>query len=87
MTSKDRSELTAREVDLVGCRVGFAAYQRKPEFGPAAIIAFSIAMDDVARPFLLERDSTMTRDEERITDELEDVEGILYGVTLGAAGL
>ena len=58
---------------------------RESEFGPAAIIASSVAIDDVASPFLVEVGSTMIRDEKQLTADLEDVEGVLYGVELGAA--
>ena len=83
LASKDRSELVVRNVELEGCRVGFAAYQQKPEFGPAVITASSVRMEDIARPFLIERGSTLVRDENRLTADLEDVEGILYGAIFG----
>lgn len=37
LASKDRSTLTADDVTLRGCKWGIAAFQKKPEFGPAQV--------------------------------------------------
>jgi len=43
LVSKDLSELTARRVNITGAVTALAAYQKKPEFGPASIVLDSPA--------------------------------------------
>ena len=59
--SKDRSILILREVDLSNCKKGFAAYQKKPEFGPATIKVFGYTETDIENLFLIEDGSTLVK--------------------------
>ncbi len=37
IASKDKSQVVADHIDLSDCALGFAAFQKKPEYGPASI--------------------------------------------------
>jgi hypothetical protein len=37
IASKDKSKVTADHIDLKNCSLGFTAFQKKPEYGPAFI--------------------------------------------------
>lgn len=52
MASKDLSLLYARNVTLTDCEQGFAAYQKKPEFGGATLIVESHRAENVRRLFV-----------------------------------
>ncbi len=60
--SKDKSKLTLRDVQLSDCNTGFAAYQKKPEFGPATIILKSYSETNVKKLFMIENGSILQND-------------------------
>ncbi|MCP4872170.1 MAG: hypothetical protein GY898_25980 [Proteobacteria bacterium] len=62
LASKDRSTLWALNVLVADSANGFAAYQKKPEFGPASIHAASVRLEGVAKPWRLEQGSTAELD-------------------------
>ncbi len=45
VASKDISVFTIEDAELIGCKVGLAAYQKKPEFGPGEIRASGIKIE------------------------------------------
>ncbi|MBR9923167.1 MAG: hypothetical protein GYB31_20245 [Bacteroidetes bacterium] len=49
MASKDRSVLVVDEVSLINCDQGFAAYQKKPEYGGGNILVKSYTAENVRR--------------------------------------
>jgi hypothetical protein len=52
MASKDLSMLYARNITLADCEQGFAAYQKKPEFGGATLIVESYRAENVGRLYV-----------------------------------
>ena len=58
IASKDLSEIEVRNIQLKDCATGFAAYQKKPEFGPAHIRCENYSLEEVKRFKLIEDGST-----------------------------
>jgi hypothetical protein len=83
LASKDRSELFARNVTLVNCDYGLAAYRKKPEFGPGMIRAKSISTRGVKDMYLVEQDSTVYVDDRPTFGTRTDVKEIVYGPESG----
>ncbi len=59
IASKDSSKVSVYSVKLKNCKYAFAAYRKKPEFGPAEIIVYSIVENKTEQLFLLEKDSKL----------------------------
>jgi hypothetical protein len=81
--SKDISEIEVNEIVINSCKVGFTAFQKKDEFGPATIEGKNITLNDVLIPFLIEQDSKCTIDTIPIKSDTSKIKDILYGVKYG----
>ena len=81
--SKDISEIEINEIVINSCKVGFTAFQKKDEFGPATIEGKNITLNDVLTPFLIEQDSKCTIDTIPIKSDTNKIKDILYGVKYG----
>jgi len=79
--SKDMSQVNIENVKISASEVGFAVYQKKPEFGPSAMTVSSVDMVNVTTPYLVEVDSTLLVDNQKIDDtqNQKNVWEILYG--------
>lgn len=62
MAAKDLSELTVEGAILQRCKVGFAAYQKKPEFGPGFIFAKAVEMKGNEQNYRLGNGSQLQMD-------------------------
>ncbi len=60
IASKDSSEVVVREPRFDDCDVGFAAYQKKPEFGPARIVVYGYRSDRTSRMVQVGEGSTVS---------------------------
>jgi hypothetical protein len=56
--------------------VGLTAYIKKPEYGPATIVATNIAITDAATPVLVQTGSEVTLDGERMETQDVDVDAL-----------
>lgn len=85
LASKDMSRITIDGIVLSDCRIGFAAYQKKSEFGPGALVVTNLQDDNVSRLYLIEARSSMILDAAEITPnaDQQSVKDILYGVEYG----
>jgi len=70
---KDMSQATISGINFSDCRIGFAVYQKKAEFGPAAVKAAALDMDRVECPFLIEQGSSLSVDEKDIDSYVNNV--------------
>ena len=61
IASKDLSEIDVSNVNLESSIVGFAAFQKKPEYGPASISANNLKINQIPIPYLIEKNSKITR--------------------------
>ncbi len=59
VASKDMSELNLQNATLSSCKIGYAAYQKKPEFGPAFITVEAVTHDKIETLLLIEKQSTL----------------------------
>ena len=57
VASKDRSELSINNISISNAKYGLAAFQKKPEYGPANIAATNILLNNIENPFILEKNS------------------------------
>jgi len=59
IASKDSSWLRMKDVQISDSIWGLASYKKKPEFGPAGIVAKQLKMTNVKNPFIVEENSEM----------------------------
>jgi len=83
IAAKDFSDISIKELALTDCRVGFALYQKKPEYGPALIDAEQVTSENILEPYLVEKGSILNIDLQKISGQREKVEDMLYGVQYG----
>ena len=77
VASKDLSELIIRASLIDNCNIGLAAYQKKPEFGPASISASGVKVLNSPVLHLIEEKSVLMLDSIRIDGTERNVaEGI-----------
>ena len=62
IASKDMSNVLAKNIFIADSEIGFAAYQKKSEFGPAKINVAQVSYKMTDNPFLLESRSTLLVD-------------------------
>ncbi|MFH1479059.1 MAG: right-handed parallel beta-helix repeat-containing protein [Candidatus Omnitrophota bacterium] len=79
IAAKDRSDVESNDIKIKSCNIGFAAYMKKSEFGPASITLDSFSVKDVNRLFLLEEGSSINADGKIILPNQKDAYGLLYG--------
>ena len=83
--SKDMSEIIASDIKFSNCRIGFSAFQKKPEFGPSKIKAKNIKTENIEIEYLIETNSICEIDGVFIETNNEKVKDIFYGVIYGKA--
>jgi hypothetical protein len=81
VASKDKSVIQLDSVSMVKCNLGFTAFQKKNEYGPA-IIEADHASSDCRTPFLIESRSALTLNGVRVATSFE-VMNRLYGNEFG----
>ena len=79
IASKDYSAVIADEIRIRASQVGFAAYQKKSEFGPASIEVRHVALDEVGTPHLIENRSQMRMEGKDVATSGEGIEAVIYG--------
>jgi len=62
LVSKDLSHIEVSDSKISNSRIGFAAYIKKPEYGPAAIIARQVSEETVAQKVLVQTGSRIVTD-------------------------
>ena len=60
IAAKDLSMLEVRNVSITNCNYSYAAYRKKPEYGPATITVYSAKLNDSKNLYLLEKGSELT---------------------------
>jgi hypothetical protein len=79
VASKDSSHVVVHDVRISQSEIGLAAYQKKPEFGPASMEVNRSAITDVKIPYLVELRSAVLVDGAVIEGSQENVYETLYG--------
>ena len=81
--SKDMSTINLSNYALKNDKVGFTAYQKKPEYGPSIINGRNGTMENIPIPFLIEVKSRCTIDGGIISSNSEHLKEQFYGVKYG----
>lgn len=77
------SEIVIDEINIIDCKIGFASYQKKSEFGPACITATNLKQSNMNLPYLVEPASRLILEGRQIAANQENVRDILYGAEYG----
>jgi len=86
IASKDFSEVTGAGIDISGCAVGLACFQKKPEFGPGTITVSHLTIDNTPAPYVVEEGSRLTVNGKTIPANSTNVKAILYDNEYSAGG-
>ena len=85
IASKDQSTATLSKGRISDSRVGFAIFQKKPEYGPAAVESEEISLENIDAPILLEHGSHLFLNGEMKEAGHQNVSDLLYGNLYGSA--
>jgi hypothetical protein len=85
VASKDQSTISLKEGRITNSRVGFAIFQKKPEYGPATADTENLILKGLEVPVLLQKGSQLLLNGELIEANQEDVSVLLYGNLYGTA--
>ena len=83
--SKDLSVVESIENKLLDCEIGYCAFQKKGEFGPAEILSNSDEITNCLLNNLIEYNSNLTFDGEKVKVFQNNVIDYLYGKKYGKA--
>lgn len=84
IAGKDLSIIDAKNLKFVNTKLGFTAFQKKPEFGPSQIKVKGITMTDIETKYLIESSSSLFVDGEKI-ETTQNVKDRMYGVEFGVS--
>jgi len=79
IASKDMSTTIVRNASIHNSKIAFAVFQKKSEFGPSSIIVNELNMEDIEIPYLIEDESSMIVNGNRIKSDRKNLKEILYG--------
>jgi hypothetical protein len=80
VASKDRSTLTVNDLTLRGCNWGIAAFQKKPEFGPAVVRIVGFRSEGMELRNLIQEGSIAVVDDVTLPpSDAQNIREILYG--------
>lgn len=82
VAGKDLSIVEAKNLNIFNTKLGFTAFQKKPEFGPSQITVNKVIMEGVETKYLIESSSTLIVDGEKI-ETTQNVKDRMYGVEFG----
>ncbi|MFT5846823.1 MAG: hypothetical protein ACJARX_001597 [Psychroserpens sp.] len=82
IAGKDLSIINAKNLKILNTKLGFTAFQKKPEFGPSTITVTGILMTGIETKYLIESSSSMFVDNEKI-ETTQNVKDRMYGVEFG----
>ncbi len=78
-TSKDRSNLKVNKVQIFNCKIKFAVYQKKSEFGPSSLEVTEITQDDKGAFYFLENKSKLKIDKIDYSSSENNIYEKIYG--------
>lgn len=76
--SKDLSKLKISDAQIHNTDIGFLAFQKKPEFGPAKIVAEKIVISNTNKPFFIEQRSSFIINGEKKKSVDKDIKQFIY---------
>ncbi|NOZ35306.1 MAG: hypothetical protein GXO80_08410 [Chlorobi bacterium] len=78
IASKDSSKLTVNNSSVNNCNYGLVAFRKKPEFGPASIIADNVKLNNIKHNYLIEKNSFLLLNKKRINGTDKNTAKKLY---------
>lgn len=85
IAGKDLSKVIIENISIKNTKLGFTAFQKKPEFGPSNIKVKSIKFDQVEIKYLIENTSVLVVDNDTIKTTQDNVKSRMYGVDFGVS--
>lgn len=82
IAGKDLSVVDAKNLKIMKTKLGFTAFQKKPEFGPSKITVKGITMTEIETKYLIESSSSLFVDGKKI-ETTQNVKDRMYGVEFG----
>ena len=82
VAGKDLSIVTVNKLKVENTKLGFTAFQKKPEFGPSEITVENLSMNGVETNYLIESSSKLVVDGKKI-ETSQNVKDRMYGVEFG----
>ena len=67
-------------ITLKNTDIGYALFQKKPEFGPAELYLSNISLENVTKEYLLEKFSKLTINGLDYTSNVENIKSYIYNV-------
>ncbi|MDA3884997.1 MAG: CotH kinase family protein [Candidatus Delongbacteria bacterium] len=84
VASKDLSTVKINNIDIKNCKLGYAAYQKKSEWGPGKITSENSIFSGSGKETLIEKKSTIILNGKTLNGSLENIdEDYLYGKKYG----
>ena len=82
IAGKDLSVVKGKNLKISNTKLGFTAFQKKPEFGPSKITVIGISMTGIETKYLIESASSLFVDNKKI-ETTQNVKNRMYGVEFG----
>lgn len=83
VTSKDNSVVEVDGLSINSTKLGYCAFQKKPEYGPGVIKIKKATLKDVGTKQLIEVGSTLLIDGKSVEQKTKNVSKMLYGSEFG----
>tara|TARA_B110000902_G_scaffold26670_1_gene28987 strand:- start:3896 stop:6463 length:2568 start_codon:yes stop_codon:yes gene_type:complete len=84
IAGKDLSVIDAINIEIFNTKLGFTAFQKKPEYGPSKIMVKGITMTNTQTKYLIESASSLFVDSKKI-EATQNVKERMYGVEFGVS--
>jgi hypothetical protein len=82
VASKDLSTLIIDNLEMINSKLGFTAFQKKPEFGPSKIVATNVLNTGLQTLHLIEHRSILKLNDS-VVPTIEQVKDRMYGIEFG----
>lgn len=86
VAGKDLSIVDIKTLKIDQTKLGFTAFQKKPEFGPSNITVKGLTMNNVETNYLIENSSSLVVDGKKI-ETSQNVKDRMYGVEFGRSSV
>jgi len=81
--AKDNSTLNINNSIITASTIGFTAFQKKPEFGPAEIYVNNTKLSDIDMKYLIEKNSILSINDVSMTSKQKNIKELMYGIKYG----
>jgi hypothetical protein len=83
ISSKDNSSFEFENLSINDNALGFALFQKKPEYGPTQGVIRNMTMSGEGKDYLVETGSSLSIDNNLMVGEIDDVKALMYGNVYG----